>query len=305
MDYYSDIRAKRGVPPRDISGIILSDFFIVIFEIGPSFSSIVLSSLYTYYLLLLLLSPLWAKYFKNKHDGKECPEMNRVVIITGSTRGIGLFTAAEFLRDDDRVVIFCRHEKHVSEATENLSRLVDTKNLLGLTGDVREQEGVKKVVDKCRKHFGRIDILINNAGVAVYRPIEKTSETQWDRIIDTNLKGTFLFLRNVLPVMKKQRIGVIINISSGLGMEGMAGFSAYCTSKFGVVGLTKSLADEVSEPGIRIYAVLPGAVNTKMIADSGLEIDSATVLQPEYVAKRIFEAAMGNKQSGALIEVYS
>lgn len=231
--------------------------------------------------------------------------MNRVVIITGSTRGIGLSTSGEFVKHGDRVVFFCRHEKHVSEAKQILSRLTDTENLLGLTGDVRDEESVKKIIENCLKHFGRIDILINNAGVAVYKPIEKTSEDHWDRIIDTNLKGTFLFLRNVIPVMKRQKAGVIINISSGLGVEGMGGFSAYCASKFGVVGLTKALADEISMSGIRIYAVLPGAVNTTLLADSELDIDPATAMQPEYVAQKIFEAAAGKKRTGTLIEVYS
>jgi 3-oxoacyl-[acyl-carrier protein] reductase len=103
------------------------------------------------------------------------------------------------------------------------------------------------MVGECLKRFGQIDILINNAGIAAYKPIEETSEREWDNIIDTNLKGTFLFMRQVLPVMKKQGNGTIINISSGLGVEGEAGFSAYCASKFGVVGLTQVIADETKE----------------------------------------------------------
>lgn len=231
--------------------------------------------------------------------------MNRVVIITGSTRGIGFSTAEEFLRHGDRVVMFCRHEKHVSEAKQILSGLTGTENLLGLTGDVRDEENVKKIIENCVKHFGRIDVLINNAGVAVYKPIEKTSEEHWDRVIDTNLKGTFLFLRNVIPVMKRQKAGIIINVSSGLGVEGMAGFSAYCASKFGVVGLTRALADETSMSGIRIYAVLPGAVNTKLTAGIELKMDPTAIMQPEYVAQKIFEVAAGKKKPGTLIEIYS
>ncbi len=231
--------------------------------------------------------------------------MSRVVLITGSTRGIGYATAAEFLSRGDRVVVFCRHERHVAEAVEKLSAVGGNGNCLGLVGDVRKSGDVEGIVEQCLNHFGRIDILVNNAGVAVYRPFEETEERDWDRIIDTNLKGTFLFLKKVLPVMKKQKGGVMINISSGLGVEGMAGFSAYCASKFGVVGLTEVLADEISTPGISVYAVLPGAVDTTLIGDSGLPIDEADLLKPEYIARRIFEVARGKGKTGTLVEVYS
>lgn len=231
--------------------------------------------------------------------------MNRIVLITGSTRGIGYSISAEFLKHGDRVAIFCRHGKHVEEAIADLSTIGAKENILGLIGDVRKPKDVEKITEQCLKHFGRIDILVNNAGVAAYKPIEETTEADWDRIIDTNLKGTFLFVRQIIPVMKKQTTGVVINISSGLGVEGMAGFSAYCASKFGVVGLTKVAADEITGSGVRVYAVLPGAVDTTLISDSGLEIDASDLLEPGYVARRIFGVAEGKEKSGAFIEVYS
>jgi 3-oxoacyl-[acyl-carrier protein] reductase len=119
------------------------------------------------------------------------------------------------------------------------------------------------------------------------------------------LKGTFLFIRQVVPVMKRQGSGTIINISSALGVEGEANFSAYCASKFGVIGLTQVVADETRGSGLRVYAVLPWAVNTTLVSDSGLELDPSELLAPEYVARRIFEAAKARKKSGTLIEVYS
>ncbi len=260
--------------------------------------------------------------------------MNRTVVITGSTRGIGLATAVEFLNHGDRVVIFCRHKNHLKKAEEVLSALGGKENVLALSGDVRESNDAKKIILRCLKHFKGIDILVNNAGVAVCKPIEETTEKEWDLIIDTNLKGTFLFLRQVLPVMKSQGKGIIINVSSGLGLEGAANFSAYCASKFGVIGLTRAMADEISQPGIRVYAVLPGMVDTRMLEGSisfarvlsevlgsqtasqkrrkwvsavlpGTETDHSELLSPEHVAREIFEAAYGEKKSGALISVYS
>ncbi len=227
--------------------------------------------------------------------------MNRIVMITGSTRGIGLSTAVEFLKSGDNVVIFCRHKQHVTKAITQLGG----QNILGLVGDVRREGDVRRIVAQCLKHFGRIDILINNAGIAAYKEIEKISQKEWDDILDTNLKGCFLFMRQVIPVMKKQRKGVIINISSGLGVSGEANFSAYCASKFGVIGLTQSIADETAGTGLRIYSLLPGAVNTTLISDTGLEMEPSELLAPDYVAKRILRLAEGKRKSGQSVTVYS
>lgn len=112
-------------------------------------------------------------------------------------------------------------------------------------------------------------------------------------------------MRQVIPIMKKQGRGIIINVSSGLGVEGEANFSAYCASKFGVVGLTQVVAGETLGNGIKVYAVLPGAVNTQLISDTGLDMAPSELLAPEYVAKRIFELAEGKKKCGQSIEVYS
>lgn len=131
------------------------------------------------------------------------------------------------------------------------------------------------------------------------------TQKEWDDILDTNLKGCFLFMRRVVPVMKRKGSGVIINISSGLGVSGEANFSAYCASKFGVIGLTQSVADETADTGLRIYAVLPGAVNTKLNWDLDLGMDPSELLAPEYVAKRIFRLAEGKRKSGQPVTVYS
>jgi NAD(P)-dependent dehydrogenase (short-subunit alcohol dehydrogenase family) len=186
-----------------------------------------------------------------------------------------------------------------------LSSLGNPENILGLVGNVQKQMDAKRIIGECMKRFGRIDVLINNAGIAAYKPIEETTEKEWDAILNTNLKGCFLFMQEAIPVMKDQGRGIIINISSGLGVEGEANFSAYCASKFGVAGLTQVIADETLGSGIKVYAVLPGAVNTKLNSDSGLDMDPLDLLAPGYVAKRIFEVAEGKKKSGQLIEVYS
>jgi 3-oxoacyl-[acyl-carrier protein] reductase len=231
--------------------------------------------------------------------------MDRVVMITGSTRGIGFATAAEFLKNGDRVVVFCRHRGHVLEAEKLLVSFGPPENIMALVGDVRSGKDVKRIVGRCLKHFGRLDLLVNNAGIIAYKTVDNTSEKKWDDILDTNLKGTFLFIRQAVPVMKKQGSGTIINISSALGAVGEANFSAYCASKFGVIGLTQAVADETEGSGIKVYAVLPGAVNTTILKGADLKLEPAGLMAPEYMAGRIFDAAKGKRKTGTLFEVYS
>jgi 3-oxoacyl-[acyl-carrier protein] reductase len=191
------------------------------------------------------------------------------------------------------------------KATSQLAGHGDRQNILGLVGDVRRERDVTMIVTRCLKYFGRIDILINNAGIAAYKGIEEITQKEWDDILETNLKGCFLFMRQVVPLMRKQGKGVIINISSGLGVSGEANFSAYCASKFGVIGLTQSVADETANTGLRIYAVLPGAVNTKLNWDLHLGMAPSELLAPEHVAKRIYRLAEGKRKSGQSVTVYS
>jgi 3-oxoacyl-[acyl-carrier protein] reductase len=193
----------------------------------------------------------------------------------------------------------------VNKARRYLLAFGRPENILGLVGDVRKETDVRKILRQTQSHYGRIDILVNNAGIAAYKTIEKTSGKEWDDIVDTNLKGTFLSMREVVSMMKKRRKGIIINVSSLLGVEGEAMFSAYCASKFGVIGLTQALADETAKAGIRIYAVLPGAVDTQLVSDSGLEIDPSELLRPEEVARKIVELAEGRERSGSLAEIHA
>ncbi|MFN7088265.1 MAG: SDR family NAD(P)-dependent oxidoreductase [Candidatus Paceibacteria bacterium] len=231
--------------------------------------------------------------------------MDRVVIITGSSRGIGLASAAKFLRHGDRVVIFCRHKNEINNAKEYLSEFGKSDSILSLVGDVRKAKDVAHIVGATLDKFGRVDVLVNNAGIAIYKTIEETTEDEWDDVLATNLKGAYLFCKEVLPAMKKQNSGVIINISSGLGVQGEAKYSAYSASKFGLVGLTQVLADELKNTGIKVYAVLPGAVATKLHLDMHPWEDPSSMMTPEYVAEKIFNLADGKQKSGYLLEVYS
>lgn len=149
---------------------------------------------------------------------------------------------------------------------------------------------------------------MNNAGVAVVKPLTETTDEEWNRVIDTNLKGMFFCCREVLPYMILQRSGSIINISSGAGKSGFADLSAYCESKFGVIGLTESLASEVLPYGINVVAICPGAVATQMqkefISDEEYERRKTKMIQPDDVAKKVLDAVKGKFRNGSSIDVY-
>lgn len=230
--------------------------------------------------------------------------MNRVVLITGSTRGIGLATAQEFLNAKDKVVIFCRHIEHVRQAFNSLRSVSKTEDVLATIGDVRQREDAERIVSETVDRFGKIDILVNNAGVALHELIENINEVKFDEVVETNLKGAFLFTRQVVPLMKAQHSGVIINVSSGLGVKGDYKYSVYSATKFALIGLGESVAAEVVGFGIKVYAVLPGGVNTKLFRDIYPDVNPGDLIQPEEVAKTILKAAEGGEEQGQRFQVF-
>jgi 3-oxoacyl-[acyl-carrier protein] reductase len=229
--------------------------------------------------------------------------MDKVVIVTGSSRGIGLATAERFLADGDNVIIFCRHHEHVKEAVADLEKRYDAEKIFGTFGDVRDSDDVAEIIEEVIDHYGKIDVIVNNAGIGLHAEITDTSIAQIEDVLDTNLKGPIYFCHYGLMQMKRQNSGVIVNVSSGLGAQGEAGFSIYSATKFGLIGLTQSLADEFSQTPIKIYAVLPGGTDTLLYHEVLPETPVTQLMRPEYVAKRIFEVAKGVTESGSEIEI--
>ncbi len=212
---------------------------------------------------------------------------NKVVIITGGGSGIGKATAFLFMKEKASVVI-CGRRQEPLQQTGDLIRELGGK-VLAIQVDVRDSIQIRRLIDEVIARFGRIDVLINNAGVALAKPFLETSEEEWEVVLDTNLKGIFVCSRAVLPEMMKTGEGVIINVSSVLGRVGRRNFTAYCASKFGVIGFTQSLADEMKEAGLRIYAVCPGPTYTDLHCNVvGKEFAKGS-MAPEYIAQKIVE----------------
>jgi 3-oxoacyl-[acyl-carrier protein] reductase len=201
-------------------------------------------------------------------DGKEEEEEQRTAIITG--RGIGRETAIALSKKSVSVVVCSKTQSEINSVVEEIKNLSNHSKVLGIKCDVSIPSEVNSLIKSTMEKFGSgtIDILINNAAVVFNRKLIDTSEEEWDQTINTNLKGIFIFAKAVLPYMISKNSGVIINVNSGAGKIGYNNLSAYCASKFGLLGLSESLALEVNVyENIRVMTIFLGQVATKMWED--------------------------------------
>jgi SDR family mycofactocin-dependent oxidoreductase len=220
----------------------------------------------------------------------------RVAFVTGAAHGQGRATALALAKagasiaayDVARPLAYPGYGMGTSGELESLAAECEAagSTCLPFAGDVRDDEAVTRAVDGAVERFGRIDILFNNAGICGYGLAHELTEEAWDAMIDINLKGAWLVARRVIPVMIRQKSGVIINNSSVAGLRGMGRLSHYAASKWGLTGLTKSWAIELAPHGVRVNSIHPTGVNTPM--NDGLAwLEGKT---PEQIA----EASAGN-----------
>ena len=193
--------------------------------------------------------------------------MKQTAIVTGSTRDIGKETALLLLQKEFNVIISSWSQQSIDNVIQEIHDKFPSKkeNILGIKCDVSQQSELKSLVDISIKTFGKIDILVNNAGIVYFKSRMDTTEEEWDNTIDTNLKGIFLFTKEVLPFMLENKSdSIIINVSSGAGKSGFPNLSAYCASKFGVIGFTESIANEVADNNVKVMIICPGGVDTNI-----------------------------------------
>ncbi|MGZ8399624.1 MAG: mycofactocin-coupled SDR family oxidoreductase [Gemmatimonadales bacterium] len=216
----------------------------------------------------------------------------KVAFITGAAHGQGRATALALAQEGARIAAFdvarpLSYPGYEMGSSDELASLAASCNQLGtecliFAGDVRDDVAVTSAVANTLDRFGRIDILFNNAGICGYGLTHELTEDAWDAMIDINLKGAWRVARRVIPVMIRQRSGVIINNSSVAGLRGMGRLSHYAASKWGLTGLTKSWAIELAQYGIRVNSIHPTGVNTPM--NDGLA--ALEGLTPKEIAER-------------------
>ena len=203
---------------------------------------------------------------------------SKVAMITGASQGLGRALALAYAKEGASIVINSRSEESIRPVAEEVEST--GAEILALRADVSKSADVEKLVGAAVERFGRIDVLVNNAGVLGPRvTIEEYPEDEWRRVIDANLTGPFLVSKAVIPRMPEG--GSIVNVVSGVSVEGRPEWGAYSVSKFGVEGLTQILAAELKERGIRVNAVDPGGMRTEMRAAAYPEEDPMTRITPE------------------------
>lgn len=215
----------------------------------------------------------------------------RVILISGGGTGIGKATALLCARYGAHVIVCGRRREFLSDTASLVRKSNGEATVMPV--DVNNWREITEVVRTVVDRFGKIDVLVNSAGIAIMKPMVSTSMDEWDTILNTNLRGTFLFCIAVLPEMMKVRRGVIVNISSILGKTGIANMAAYCSSKFGVLGLTQSLAEETRPYGINVYAVCPGPTNTPLHSSIVGTENTGSAMSPDRVAEKIVALVTG------------
>lgn len=198
--------------------------------------------------------------------------MSQVCVVTGSSRGIGLAIAKQLADDGHQVVLNSRSPLK----PKVLEQFADAKLEVGtIVGDVSDFADAERMISAVKEQYGRIDVLVNNAGITRDGLVMRMKEEDFDQVIATNLKGCFNMARHTTPIMLKQRSGTIINVSSVSGIMGNAGQVNYAASKAGVIGLTKSLARELASRSITVNTIAPGFIETDMTAEMSERVTEA------------------------------
>jgi len=218
---------------------------------------------------------------------------DKTVIITGASAGIGWASALAFAEKGANVVVTARREERLRKLCATIAAAGG--KAVSFAGDAAEELTAEKCVALAVSAFGKLDILINNAGAGNYKNLVDTSAEEYDALMDANMKSSFLFTRHAAPVMIAQKSGEILFISSVAGLQGYAGEAVYCASKFAQVGFAQALDGELRKFGIKVGTICPGGVKTEFAVGKGRTeegVKSSYMMEPHEVADAIVFACM-------------
>jgi NADP-dependent 3-hydroxy acid dehydrogenase YdfG len=242
-------------------------------------------------------------YQPRKQDDMSKKLEGKVALITGASAGIGQACVRALAGEGARLVLTARRQERL-EALKKEAESVGSEAVFAL-GDAREEQTAIQTVKAALDTFGRLDILINNTGAGNYKNLVDTSAEEYDSLMDTNVRSTFLFTRHVVPVMLEQKSGTILMISSMAGVYGFGGEAVYCMTKFAQVGFAQALDRELRESGIKVGAICPGGVKTEFAIGKGRTeqgVAESDMLDPEDVAGVVLLACTQSPKS-RIIEV--
>ena len=210
----------------------------------------------------------------------------KTAVVTGSSKGIGYSVAEALAKANANVVVSARNAAEVEAAARALGGAGEGR-VVGVAADVREYDDCRRLIEAAAE-LGGPDILINNAGVGAFAPVDELTPEKWDQVLETNLSGVFYCCREAVPRMRERGGGFIVNIASLAGKNPFAGGTAYNASKFGLVGFSEALMLDVRQHGIRVNYIMPGSVNTYF---NGKEPkpENAWMIQPEDIAEVVMD----------------
>ncbi len=229
--------------------------------------------------------------------------MGSVCLITGASAGIGKACALALAKEGASLVLIARRKPRLDELVETIQSAGG--RAVAVVGDVREEETALRAMQAAKEHFGALHILINNAGVGNYKPLIDTSAEEYDELMDSNVRSTFLFTRHAVPLMMEQGSGTILMLSSMAGIYGFAGEAVYCATKFAQVGFAQALDKELRPYGIKVGVICPGGVKTEFALGKGRTEESVAqsgMLDPEDVARAVLLACTQSAHS-RIIEI--
>ncbi|TAK56904.1 MAG: SDR family NAD(P)-dependent oxidoreductase [Bacteroidetes bacterium] len=214
--------------------------------------------------------------------------MTKVAIVTGAGKGIGKAIALALAREGLDIVLAARTQKDIDETAAQIEQLGG--KAFSVRCDVSNERDVQQLVSKTKERFGRIDMLVNNAGVGVFAPVAEMKPSDFDTMWGTNMRGTFLCTQAVLPVMQEQKSGDIINIASLAGRNAFKGGAGYAATKWAMIGFARCLMLEVREHNIRVVTICPGSVDTEFHPESTKNKDTSRVPKAADIAQVIVDA---------------